>query len=117
MNIHYVINTGQNDHPIVPNSSTPADKQPIISTNKVQQLPNIKQTNQDEQANQEEQINQDKQAQKNKLAATLKQLDQYKLIRKQSSSEDNSQQQDDDTENEKIRKVTVSIETSALVYK
>ncbi|XP_078372557.1 collagen alpha-6(VI) chain-like isoform X1 [Oculina patagonica] len=88
----------QNEPPIVPNTQNTVDKQPVINSNKVQHLPKSNQVKQ------EKQINPDTQAQKNKLAATLKQLDQYKLIQKQSSSEESSQQQDDEIENEKIRK-------------
>lgn len=107
MSIYYFLDTIQDKHPVIPNSPATVNKQPIVSTNKDQQLPRIKQTRQDEQVNHEKQLNPDKQEQKNKLAATLKQLDQYELIRKQASSEGNSQQQEDEAEKEKIRKVTV----------
>ena len=108
MSSYYFLDTIQVKHPIQ-NSPATVNKQPIISTNKDQQLPSIKQTEKDGQVNQdhEKQINPDKQEQKNKLAATLKQLDQYALIRKQANSEGESQQQEDEIEKEKIRKVTV----------
>ena len=93
-----------------PTQNYPAadNSEPVISTNKDQQLPRIKQTKQDEvqQVIHEKQLNPDKQEQKNKLAATLKQLDQYEHIRKQATSEGNSQQHEDEIEKEKIRKVT-----------
>ena len=82
------------------------NKEPIINTNKDQQLPRIKQTKQDEQVIQEKQLNPDRQEQKKKLAATLKQLDQYEHIKKQATSAGSSQQHEDEIEKEKIRKVT-----------
>lgn len=106
---YYFVDKSQNEPPIVPNSPTTVDKQPIINTSKVQHLPKINQVKQ------EKQINPDTQPQKNKLAATLKQLDQYKLIRKQSSSEESSQQQEDEIENEKIRKVTIHFEAPSIM--
>ena len=87
------------------------NKEPIINTNKDQQLPRIKQTRQDEQVIQEKQLNPDKQEQKNKLAATLKQLDQYEHIKKQATSAGSGQQHEDEIEKEKIRKVTVHVLT------
>jgi len=89
------------------NPAAADNKEPIISTNKDQQLPRIKQTKQNKQVIHEKQLNPDKQEQKNKLAATLKQLDQYEHIRKQGTSEGRSQQHENESEKEKIRKVTV----------
>ena len=83
------------------------NKEPIISRNKDQQLPRIKQTKQDEHIIYDKRLNPDKQEQKTKLAATLKQLDQYEHIRKQGTSEGSSLQHEDEIEKEKIRKVTV----------
>lgn len=62
---------------------------------------------QNDQVNEQKQLDPEKQEHSNKLAATLKQLDHYKLIRKESNSEESIQQQDDEIEKENIRKVTI----------
>ncbi|KAJ7385833.1 hypothetical protein OS493_013868 [Desmophyllum pertusum] len=79
-------------------SNSPILNKQHNATNKVQQLPRIQQIKQDVQADQEKTLNADKQVQNNKLAATLKQLDQFKLIRKQDNLEGSSQQQQDKPE-------------------
>ena len=98
------------EKPPVQNSATVDNKEPIISRNKDQQLPRIKQTKHAEHVIYDKRLNPDRQEQKNKLAATLKQLDQYEHIRKQGTSEESSQQHEDEIEKEKIRKVTVLYE-------
>ena len=108
-NFYHSLEAIQQKDPIL-NSATADNKEPVISRNKDQQLPRIKQSKQDEHIIQDKRLNPDKQEQKNKLAATLKQLDQYEHIRKQGTSEGTSQQQEDEIEKEKIRKVTVLYE-------
>ena len=108
-NFYHSIEAIQQKDPIL-NSVTADNKEPVISRNKDQQLPRIKQSKQDEHIIQDKRLNPDKQEQKNKLAATLKQLDQYEHIRKQGTSEGTSQQHEDEIEKEKIRKVTVLYE-------
>ena len=119
---------------MVHNSHT-ANKKAI--TKKVQQLPRIQKVKQDAQVNKEKTIDPDmKQGERtNKLAATLKQLDQYKMIHKQGNSEESSQQeqqqdetkqqdnstitskaQQDAIEKEKLRKVTVCRKNRSFCY-
>ena len=97
MDVYYFVEMHQTEHPTMPNSPI-LNKQPN-ATNKVQQLPIIQQIKQDVQVDQEKTLDPDKQVHNNlKLAATLKQLDQFKLIRKQDSLEGSSLQQQDEPE-------------------